>query len=53
MMMSMGTCEAAAADTKPCNLQTGPGCEPPAKCVTNGQDPAGQCTFPDPGVCIK
>jgi hypothetical protein len=53
MGMNMGTCQAAAGDTQPCDLMAGPGCQPPAKCVTDGQNPAGTCTFPDPGVCMK
>jgi hypothetical protein len=52
-MMNMGTCQAAAGDTQPCNVMTGPGCQPPAKCVTDGQSPDGTCTFPDPGVCMQ
>jgi hypothetical protein len=49
-MKSMGTCVAAAGDTKACDIQAGPTCAPPAVCVvTTGT--AGTCTFPDPGAC--
>jgi hypothetical protein len=53
-MMSMGTCEAAAGDTMPCNAKTGPFCQPPATCVVDADaGGAGTCTFPDPNVCTN
>ncbi|HVY45802.1 MAG TPA: hypothetical protein VHB21_07985 [Minicystis sp.] len=49
--MAMGTCAAAIGDTQPCNVDSGPPCQTPSKCVPGDMPPDGVCTFPDPSVC--
>jgi hypothetical protein len=46
-----GTCKADAADGAACDIQLGPGCTPPARCVVAGTGTAGTCTVPLGPTC--
>lgn len=47
-----GTCVANATDGMPCNIETGPACIPPARCITASPTAtSGTCRFPDPTKC--
>jgi hypothetical protein len=46
-----GTCKADAADGAACDLQIGPQCAAPARCVASGAGTAGTCTVPDATTC--
>ena len=43
-----GTCKAAAADGAACDVDHGPACLAPARCVVAGGGSAGTCTLPMP-----
>jgi hypothetical protein len=43
--MMQGTCLAPAIDGAACDVEKGPDCLPPAKCIT------GVCKLPDPALC--
>jgi hypothetical protein len=46
MAERQGACIAAAADRTPCNAQLGPGCLPPAVCLSLGDGGSGLCQMP-------
>ncbi len=47
----MGTCKANAADGQPCDLDSGPMCTAPARCVVSGGGATGVCTLPSGATC--
>jgi hypothetical protein len=47
----VGTCKANAADGQPCDLDKGPACTSPARCVVSGGGAAGICTLPAGATC--
>jgi hypothetical protein len=47
----VGTCKADAADGQPCDLDAGPNCLTPARCVVTGGGSAGVCTLPAGSIC--
>jgi len=47
----MGTCKPFAPDGYPCDTLLGPGCMPPARCVTYPGSTAGTCVIPDASLC--
>lgn len=48
-----GTCKAPAMDGQPCDTALGPGCLPPARCITGGGTAtAGVCKVNDGSLCM-
>ncbi len=47
----MGTCKAAAGDGQPCDINLGPSCLAPARCVVTGGGTTGVCTIPSGATC--
>jgi len=46
-----GTCKADASDGAACDTNLGPGCTPPARCITTSGTTAGTCTIPLGSTC--
>jgi hypothetical protein len=46
-----GTCKKPAADGAPCDTGLGPGCLPPARCITVGNSYSGKCVVPAGDNC--
>jgi hypothetical protein len=47
----VGTCKTDAADGQPCDLDAGPSCLTPARCVVTGGGSSGVCTVPSGTIC--
>ncbi len=47
----LGTCVAFASDGDPCDVVAGPGCMPPARCVTDADGAVGTCLVPTAAAC--
>ena len=47
----IGTCTTNAADGQPCDLEHGPLCTSPARCVVSGGGTSGVCTLPSGATC--
>ncbi len=47
----LGTCKPFAPDGDACDSAAGPGCMPPARCVTGGDSTAGTCVVPQASLC--
>jgi hypothetical protein len=47
-----GTCMAAAADGAACDINLGPGCVQPARCVVTGSGTAGTCQLATASACM-
>jgi hypothetical protein len=48
-----GTCKTNAADGQPCDVQLGPLCTSPARCIITGSGAAGTCTIPSADSCVS
>ena len=50
-LTDLGTCMANAGDGEPCDVQLGPTCITPARCVTDDGGASGTCRVPDDSNC--